>query len=384
MVSELRVDVSPFLKTYQVDPQFGFLPGTPPLTHLGAGFEHWEDLMLEVPARLADKEVRSWLAVQPALPVHLLSGAQCERAFLMLGILGHSYVHGEEAPLQRLPASLALPWVALAERLGRPPVLAHGSVVLQNWRKKDPAKGMEAENLATLLSFGPTPDEEWFFMLTAAMEAKGAAALFELAVMLRAAKEDQPEVVAMSLQTLAGMIDGLRLEILRMQQGCDPVVFFHQIRPYLSSFQQLHYEGIEENAVRSYAGGSAAQSTLVQALDAGLGIPHEESRSSGFLREMRRYMPPAHRSFLNSLERLAPSLVALCDQDKDLSALRAECSRQLQHFRNAHLLLVSQYILAHSPSSGPGHTGTGGTNPVEFLKQLRNDNARLAKEEGQA
>ena len=362
----------------------GFLPGAAPLTHLGSGFERWEDLMLEIPGRLAGRQVRSWLESQLELPVAQLSGPQCERAFLMLGMLGHSYVHGEEDPVHRLPANIARPWVALAERLGRPPVLAHGSVVLQNWRKKDPAKGMEAENLTTLLSFGPTPDEEWFFMLTAAMEAKGAAALFELVVMLRAAKEDQPEVVALSLQALAGMIDGLRQEILRMQQGCDPVVFFHQIRPYLASFQQLHYEGIEENAVRSYAGGSAAQSTLVQALDSGLGIPHEESRSSGFLRDMRRYMPPAHRSFLNALERLAPSLVAMCDQDKDLASLRAECSRQLQHFRNAHLLLVSQYILAHSPSSGPGHTGTGGTNPVDFLKQLRNDNARLAKEEDQA
>src|SRR5712692_8396339 len=63
---------------------------------------------------------------------------QLERAMLLLSYFGHAYVWAEEQPASHIPASIAAPWYAVAQRLGRPPVLSYASYALQNWRRLDP------------------------------------------------------------------------------------------------------------------------------------------------------------------------------------------------------------------------------------------------------
>lgn len=379
MASDLRVDISPFLETFQVDPVRGFLPKNDPILTLGEGFEVWESTAHGIPQYLEAGTIRSEVEKLPIFPIRSIKADQCEYAFLMLSMLANAYVHAEVPSATVLPAVLAVPFVDLAGRLGRPPILAHASLVLYNWHKIDPKGPIEAENLQPIFSFRNTPDEAWFYHLTTGIEAKGAKAVHEIAVMLRAAKEDQEELVEEALANILEIIPLLTQELTRMQEGCDPEVFYEKIRPYLNSFQKVRYQGVLDNEVRSYAGGSAAQSSLLQALEIGLGIPHEEERSAKFLQEMRKFMPPAHRSFLSALERTAPAFVEFCEKYPQLQTLRRACSIELQHFRNGHLKLVSQYILAHTSETGPGHTGTGGTDPMPFLRQLRNDNGKFSK-----
>lgn len=379
MASDLRVDISPFLETFQVDPVRGFLPKNDPILTLGEGFEVWESTAHGIPQYLEAGTIRSEVEKLPIFPIRSIKADQCEYAFLMLSMLANAYVHAEVPSATVLPAVLAVPFVDLAGRLGRPPILAHASLVLYNWHKIDPKGPIEAENLQPIFSFRNTHDEAWFYHLTTGIEAKGAKAVHEIAVMLRAAKEDQEELVEEALANILEIIPLLTQELTRMQEGCDPEVFYEKIRPYLNSFQKVRYQGVLDNEVRSYAGGSAAQSSLLQALEIGLGIPHEEERSAKFLQEMRKFMPPAHRSFLSALERTAPAFVEFCEKYPQLQTLRRACSIELQHFRNGHLKLVSQYILAHTSETGPGHTGTGGTDPMPFLRQLRNDNGKFSK-----
>lgn len=379
MPSELRVDISPFLETFQVDPVRGFLPKEDPVSTLGDDFAEWEALAKGIPDLLENGQLRETAEQLPDCPHRQLKLHQCELAFLMVGMIAHAYVYAQEPSASSLPAVLAVPLVELAERLGRPPILSHASLVLYNWQRKDPTGPLVPENLVPLFTFRNTPDEAWFYHLTTGIEAKGAQAVHEIAVMLRAAKEEQEELVLEAMENIRQTIQALTQELTRMQQGCDPVVFYEKVRPYLSSFTDLRYEGVADDPVRSYAGGSAGQSSLLQALEAGLAIPHEESRSAAFLLEMRKYMPPAHRSFLSALERSAPAFAAFCDRHPTLQNLRKACAVELQHFRNGHLKLVSHYILAHTPRTSAGHTGTGGTNPVPLLRQLRNDNANFSK-----
>lgn len=49
-------------------------------------------------------------------------------------------------------------------------------------------------------------------------------------------------------------------------------------------------------------GETGAQSSIVPAFDAVLGIRHPEGWLRGYLQDMRHHMPPAHRSFLALLE----------------------------------------------------------------------------------
>lgn len=377
--SDLRVDISPFLLTYQVDPQRGFLPSSDPLTELGEGFEAWEALALNLPQLLETDEVVKEVEKLPEFPVSKLKDHQCELAFLNLCFIAHAYLHGTEPSLSALPARIAVPLVSVGARLGRPPVLSHASLILQNWRRIDPNGPLAVENLRPIYSFTGTMDEGWFYHLTTGIESIGGSIIHEIGMLLRAAKEGQEELVEECLKTISQKIPLLTAEIKRMESGCDPTLFYHRIRPFLDSLVNLTYEGIPDRPVRSYAGGSAAQSSLVQAIEAGLGISHEEGRSAAFLREMRKYMPPAHRSFLGSLGRLSPALVEMCKAHPHLEQLRKVCSAHLMDFRNSHLQLVSTFILAHMERKGPGHAGTGGTDPLPFLKQLRNDNGSFSR-----
>src|ERR1700684_649266 len=70
-------------------------------------------------------------------------------------------------------------------------------------------------------------------------------------------------------------------------------------------FRGVIYEGVEAYGGRpqQFRGETGAQSAIVPALDAMLGVRHEEDALISYLREMRTYMPPAHRAFLEALER---------------------------------------------------------------------------------
>lgn len=370
-----------YLRSFSVSPDRGFLPAADPDDPLPADFALWEQLLNNWHRIMQRHVVRHQLECLPPFPVASVSEQCLERAFLLLSMAAHAYVHGEDPEATRLPAFLAQPWVVLAERLGRPPILAHASLVLQNWRRMDPDGPIRVENLRPLYQFLGTRDEAWFYLVTVEIEARGAAVLLAMTEALLASEgeQEQEERVAAGLQQVADLLPTLTAALLRMEEGCAPERFYQDLRPLLASFHEVEYEGLEDLQPRSYAGGSAAQSSLLQALEAGLGLLHEEPRSAAFLRSMQRYMPPPHRALIQDLGEKGKRFSEKMATRSAWQARRQQCASAFLDFRNAHLRIVSTYIRAQAGSYGPGHTGTGGTDPMPFLKQLRNDSGQQAK-----
>ncbi|MEL7342250.1 MAG: hypothetical protein AAGM67_17340, partial [Bacteroidota bacterium] len=244
--SDLRVDISPFLTTFQVDPQRGFLPASDPMTELGEGFEAWESLAKSLPELLKEGSVGEAVGSLPEFPISKLKEDQCELAFLLLCFISHAYLHGTEPYLTTLPSVLAKPLVSVGARLGRPPVLSHASLILYNWQRIENDGPLTVENLRPIYSFTGTADEGWFYHLTTGIEAIGGGIIHEVGMLLRAAKENQEELVEECLTTIAQRIPLLTAEIQRMESGCNPHLFYHEIRPFLDSFVDLTYEGIPD------------------------------------------------------------------------------------------------------------------------------------------
>src|SRR5262249_34889805 len=126
---------------------------------------------------------------------------------------------------------------------------------------------------------------------------------------------------------------------------------------------------------QKFAGASAAQSSLLQSLDAGLGVTHRDDGTHPFLLAMRHYMPPAHRRFIEALDdghalrqfvldrrQVAP---ALCD-------LYNACIRALDNFRKKHMELAVRYISRQAPGAEEAE-GTAGANFVPFLSKVRKE-----------
>ncbi|KAJ7371090.1 Indoleamine 2,3-dioxygenase 2 [Desmophyllum pertusum] len=147
----------------------------------------------------------------------------------------------------------------------------------------------------------------------------------------------------------------------------------------------LIYEGVSERPLQ-YSGGSAAQSSVFQVLDAALGVFHPkdtDSCSGGkFLERMQYYMPPKHRAFIKAVSN-GPSIrnFVLTSGDPRLVEEYNHCVKKLKDFRNVHLQVVARYIMIpanrdkENNKQGMALRGTGGSGLMSFLKQIRNETA---------
>ena len=168
--------------------------------------------------------------------------------------------------------------------------------------------------------------------VTVEIEATGAAAIPSLAGVRLAIEQARYEELPGHLEHIARTIRSMTSVLERMEERCRHAVFYRRIRPFLSGWPEpgVVYDGIDEQPVTLH-GGSAAQSSLLNAFDAALSIPHEHPGTKPFLQAMRQYMPPRHRRFLEWLEE-GWSLHEIAD-DHGLSARYDECIDALVGFR---------------------------------------------------
>ena len=80
------------------------------------------------------------------------------RAHLVLSFLGHFYIHSTFPSLNSIPTSIAVPWVAVSDKLGVPPILTYADTVLWNWKLIDPAQGLRAEYVHPNFASEPIAD----------------------------------------------------------------------------------------------------------------------------------------------------------------------------------------------------------------------------------
>jgi indoleamine 2,3-dioxygenase len=161
------------------------------------------------------------------------------------------------------------------------------------------------------------------------------------------------------------------------------------VRPYIHGWKNnpsLHdgvaYEGVEAYGGRPqrFRGETGAQSSIVPALDAFLCIAHAEDPLRAYLGEMRDYMPPPHRAFIEAIEAgpsLRPFVAAAGATDTALRAAYDSCIGHIQRFRSVHLEVAASYIARQAQTGGanPNAVGTGGTPFMEYLKKHRDETA---------
>jgi indoleamine 2,3-dioxygenase len=364
------------LASYDVSPLRGFLPADDPLERLPSAFDEWERLASTMPALLASRGLRHAVDRLATLNMQRLeTDAQIHRAMLLLSLIGNASVLGATPPATTIRAALAVPWCALAQKLGRHPIGSHASFVLYNWRRLDRRKPIALDNLAPLVLFTGTQDEAWFYLTTAAIEVTGAPALTALVRAQAGANAACEAAVGENLSMILNVVGQLEAVLLRMRERCAPQVFYDRIRPLLSGWPDpgVVYEGVDRHP-RKFAGGSAAQSSLLQAIDAGLGISYAGSDASKFLVEMRKYMPPNHKRFIEALEAGPSVRDFVLSRRASHPALRDRynaCVRALESFRTQHLAIAVEYVLDRASSIEEAR-GTGGTSFVSFLTKVRN------------
>ncbi|KAJ3793789.1 Indoleamine 2,3-dioxygenase [Lentinula aff. detonsa] len=427
---------------FDVDPRTGFMPPHPPLPHLppsleGEHYAEWETtlrvacesrLQLAVDTQGEDAERRSeeWRGRVGKLPILsitplLKSEVLLRRGHHVLAWILHFYIHTYplHTPSIPIPPPLTLPLLQISHELQLPPVLTYSDDVLYNWGLVTPEGGVGKDNLRVLTSFTGTPSESHFYLTSARIELIGVRALEVMQSMLDelfVGDEIAVRRITRYLCELGEVIGEMERELRGMREGCDPKVFFEEIRPWFRGFDSIHpqrpwvFQGIDgigldapPNPLPTHLSGpSAGQSSLIHALDIFLGVRHAEGEEE-VLRKMRAYMPRHHRRFLGHLKESTRSLRGLVkgegngegeggqeNEGKMLVEAYNQAVGALRKLRDAHFGIVARYIIGPAASAsasaananegkgeGEGEgsrlKGTGGTDLARFLKSVRDD-----------
>jgi indoleamine 2,3-dioxygenase len=270
-------------------------------------------------------------------------------------------------------------------------VLSYASYALHNWRRLDPSGPVALGNIALLQNFLGGQDEEWFVLVHVDIEASAAAMLAAIGPAQQAAAEDRPADAARHLTAVETSLSRMYRTLLRMPERCDPYVYFRRVRPYLYGWKDqpalpegLIYEGVEEYGGRpqKFRGETGAQSGIIPTLDAVLGVTHRQDPMRAYLAEMRDYMPPAHRAFLEAVE-AGPSIREHVQRHAArhaaLGGAYNACLHHVHSFRARHLEYAARYIHQQSErtAANPNDVGTGGTPFMPYLKKHRDETAEF-------
>ncbi|GFG10909.1 indoleamine 2,3-dioxygenase family protein [Aspergillus udagawae] len=409
----------------------GFLPDTLPLQKLNDPYYFpWEEIVADLPARLAAGNI---LQAVDSLPILATSRLQEEsewrRAYVVLAFITHAYIWGGERPKDVLPPAVSCPILEVSKHLELPPCATYAALNLWNFKVSSPDIDLtDPDNLSIITTFTGTKDEEWFFMVSVAIEAKGADLITLMLNAIYAANLADHQRVTTLLYQLRDGLQELGEILERMYEKCNPSVFFYQLRPFLAGSKNMASAGLPQGVFydlgghgewHQYSGGSNAQSSLIQTFDIFLGVEHSATGEAkvnsapqskpkiGYIQDMRNYMPGPHRRFLEMMIRTSNVRQFAMSYKADTEVRNAYNAAVMAvgAFRDKHIQMVSRYIITPSrtkpnqnssahvnlatvtaakqvarPNDTPaGYSGTGGTDLIPFLKQTRDTTKAAAK-----
>jgi indoleamine 2,3-dioxygenase len=380
--------MSTLIAAPKLDSERGFLPIQDPLIRLPQPFDEWENVATGLPKLFASDHIRRTIEELPPFPTEAISNnRERERAMVLLSYLGHAYVWGGARPAEILPKRLAAPWHSVAESLGRPPVLSYSSYALHNFFRFDPNRDVECGNIGLIQNFLGGIDEEWFILIHVEIERRAAPGLAVLHACMDAADAGDADRLEARLAEVEASLNLVYASLKRMPEWCDPYIYYHRVRPYIHGWKNhpdlpngVTYEGVEAygNRPQQFRGETGAQSAIVPSLDAMLGVTHKQDMLRTYLAEMRTYMPPTHRAFIESLEERG-SVRAFVQRSgrARLTELYNACVEGLHQFRSLHLEYAAAYIFrqAQTDDKNPHAVGTGGTPFMQYLTKHRDETA---------
>ncbi|MEO8611389.1 MAG: hypothetical protein ABI690_26060 [Chloroflexota bacterium] len=374
-----------FQNAWQIQPDRGFLINPDPLVRLtdsdalkalvpGDALDHIAQISNDLPDLLQTRKVRSVLDALPVYdlsPIHELTDFHIiERLMQTYAYFASAFVYAtNEEPEHRIPAGVAQPLYQLSQMVERPPILTYASYVLTNWQRTEANAGIEVDKLALVQNFLGVRDEQWFILIHVDIEARAAAAIDGLKRAAAAADEHDTVKLETALRDMIASIQLMLKTFDRMPEECNSDVYYFRVRPYIFGFTDVIYEGVEayEGKSQSFRGQTGAQSSIIPAMVAGLGLKHETTGLTQHLDVMKHYMPKPHREFIAEMgQSCIREFVEANATNRALADAYNECLLRVIDFRKMHLHYATTYIAQKVLNP----VGTGGTIFMDWLSQL--------------
>jgi len=298
-----------------------------------------------------------------------------ERAFQIYAHFANAYVWSDQnEPSDHIPAGIAVPLVELAKMVERPPIVPYASTALCNFQRIDPNGGLHVDNLRCVQKLIDIPDESWFHLIHVEIEAHAGSAIQHCIDATSAITHDDTISLAANLEGIPKSVKKMVATFKRIPEKCSTDVYYHTLRPYLFGFDDIVYEGVKEFKGRpqTFRGETGAQSTVIPALQRFLGLHHEQGGLTEHLQIMKEYMPKPHRELLESINQIAIREFVLKQNRSTLNDAYNACIESIVEFRSLHLHMAHAYIAQKVADP----RGTGGTEFMRWLQQLRDETAQ--------
>ena len=377
------------LTTYGMTAERGFLcPFDAPSIVLDSDLGKVREIALRLPEILPTGTVRDVLDKLPLVsagPIGELGDTEARMAMVHYSFLVQAYIWGAETPVSFLPPCLAIPIVALADRLGQQPLLQYSGYVLDNWGLLDRTKGISLDNTYMIQKFAAGADEAWFVLVHVAIEARAGAALARFAPLIDAAAKDDEDQAERLLDQIVAIWAEINALFDRMPDHCDPYIYFRRVRPYIHGWKDnpalgtgVVYQGVVrfQDVPQAFRGQTGSQSSIVPSMDALLGIGHASDPLRAYLDELHIYRPPGHRRFIDDIrtESRVRSFVKRVNRKNLVQAYNAAV-QAVADFRSRHLEYAASYINMQEGKSAGNNTeiGTAGTPFMKYLKKHRDE-----------
>ena len=217
------------LRDYGMSRERGFLsPFEIDEVFLPTRFDAILDAADSLSGLITSGQVRHWLDALPDPEIECWARTAEEdkirAAMVRYSFLVQTYVWGEAEPPAALPANLARPMVALAERLGQAPLLPYSGYVLDNWARIDKAGPVALGNIRMVQNFAGGEDENWFVLVHVGIEAE-AGVLLDNAVRLVTASSANSEAECERLLVEMNEVwERIYAIFRRMPERCDPYI----------------------------------------------------------------------------------------------------------------------------------------------------------------
>lgn len=362
-----------FYKLYNLSTTHGFLPDFETPKTIRAPYDIYWSICHNLPNLIKDHDIQFVVDHLPIINIDSnTTPEEYKMLYSMLCIIQSAYIwhRGEGCHNKKVPKQIAIPLNFISNHLGNKPLITNASICLYNWQVINPYLPFELNNIKSVFTLTDNKSETHFYHVLIMIEYYGHFILDEIIslIITNPTKQD----VFFSLQIISCNLTKF-IELLgTMREGCDPIFFNTILRIYLAGWTNeelfpkgMELDGIEKHA--SYAGGSAAQTSIIHVLDIFFGVQHQNN----FLVEMRSYMPKPHRAFLLWLSTSKPGIDFVTD--RITAKIYNECLEKLSSFRSYHMGLVHTYIINQSINSGLiiANEGTGGTSNVKLLSILK-------------
>ncbi len=389
---EKRIVTTLKLEDYDLSQKCGFLPTiSPAAAQLPEAFQQLQQTAALIPKWLTTGKIRQAIESLPEVDLdrEIVNEMQLRRLMLMYSFLTNAYVWGEPTPTKTLPRNIAVPFSRIAQIMGRPPILSYASYVLDNWLQIDDQELFANSNIMISQNFLGGLDENWFVLIHIDIELEAAPALAAIPIILGGIESNDVNVVMRALKDIKNAWTNINAIMKRMPEGCDPYIYYNRIRPYLNGWKnnQALPEGIIYQGVAAYGekpqqflGATGAQGAIVPTMDALLNIAHKPDPLRKYLMEMRDYMPPKHRAFVEAVERqstLRAFVKKHLNQWPKLRDLYNDCVSLMEKFRTQHLKFAARYINQQAIKVNKNaEIGTGGTPFMQYLKKHRDESSQ--------